>query len=108
MSEKTVATNYPHQARKAVLEYILGAHARDVRVPDPGDYGDDVYEDLHLDDIYVVSFTYALGHWKAMVSTTIEDNKYYEVTCGISENRTFVDEYTKTGQWIIEGTPEIA
>lgn len=108
MPEKTTAINYPRQARKAVLEYILGAHARDVRIPDPGYYGNDIYEDLSLDDIYVVSFTYVLGHWKAMVSTTIEDNKYYEVTCGIPENRTFVDEYTKNGQWIIEGTPEIA
>lgn len=108
MTSGNVAINYPHHAREAVLEYILGAHARDVRVAEPGDYGDDIYEDLHLDDIYVVSFTYALDHWKAMVSTTIEDNKYYEVTCGIPENRTFVDEYTKTGQWTIEGIPGIA
>lgn len=52
-------------------------------------------EMLNLNDIYVVSFTYILGGWKAMVSTSIPDGKYYEVTHNASKQETYVDTYIK-------------
>lgn len=35
---------------------------------------------ITLEDVYVVWFCYTLGNWKALVSTTVNDNMYYEVT----------------------------
>jgi hypothetical protein len=46
---------------------------------------------LPIDDVYVVWYTYVLGNWKALVSTNVKDNRYYEVTKG----ETYVDAYAK-------------
>lgn len=51
-------------------------------------------------DAYVVSFTYVLGKWKALVSTPLADGRYYEVTFNGKE--AFVDCYVKTHQKTIE------
>lgn len=50
---------------------------------------------LGMDDIYVVLFTYVLGSWKALVSTTMPDGRYFEVTYSKERNETYVDEYKK-------------
>ena len=56
---------------------------------------------LTLDEIYVVSFTYILGGWKALVSTSRPDGRYYEVTHKPEHDGTdgpevtFVDTYVK-------------
>lgn len=41
-------------------------------------------------DVYVVWFTYVLGGWKALVSTTIPDNMYYEVTYDKVKQQTYL------------------
>lgn len=51
---------------------------------------------LALSDIYVVWFTYTLGNWKAMISTTRPDDRYYEVTYDKAKGQTYVDTYLKT------------
>lgn len=48
-----------------------------------------------LEDVYVVWFCYILGGWKALVSTTLEDGKYYEVTCNPAKGEIYVDTYVK-------------
>lgn len=53
------------------------------------------YPGLPLEEIYVVWFCYILGGWKALVSTTVEDNRYYEVTFDKEKKRTYVDRYQK-------------
>lgn len=54
-----------------------------------------------LDDIYVVWFCSALGNWKALVSTNVKDNRYYEVTHNGAKNETYVDEYEKVSQVVV-------
>lgn len=50
---------------------------------------------IPLHDIYVVWFSYTLGNWKALVSTSLPDGKYYEVTHSKERDVTFVDTYLK-------------
>ena len=48
-----------------------------------------------LDNIYIVWFCKTLQNWKALVSTTIPDGMYYEVTHNGDTNETYVDIYKK-------------
>ena len=48
-----------------------------------------------LDNIYIVWFCKTLQNWKALVSTTIPDGMYYEVTHNGDINETYVDVYKK-------------
>lgn len=61
------------------------------------------YIDSHLDKsdppveytIYVVWFCYILGGWKALVSSTLSDDMYYEVTYNKDKYETYLDAYKK-------------
>jgi hypothetical protein len=44
---------------------------------------------------YVVWFAKTLGNWKALVSTDVFDNVYWEVTHNGAKNETYVDTYFK-------------
>lgn len=44
---------------------------------------------------YIVWFCYILGGWKALVSTTLPDGRYYEVTYNKDKKETYVDLYVK-------------
>lgn len=46
-------------------------------------------------DVYVVWFAYVLGGWKALVSTTLPDQMYYEVTYNKEKKETYLDAYKK-------------
>lgn len=46
-------------------------------------------------DVYVVSFMYILGGWKAMISTSLPDGMYYEVTYAKNKKETYIDAYKK-------------
>ena len=48
-----------------------------------------------LEDVYVVTYTYILGNFKAMVATTRKDNLYYEVTYDVVKNRAYLNVYKK-------------
>lgn len=50
---------------------------------------------IPLDDVYVVWFCAALQNWKALVSTNVKDNAYYEVIHNGDKNETYVDKYLK-------------
>ena|SRR6187549_1049755 len=47
------------------------------------------------DEVYVVWFTFVLGNWKALVSTTLPDGMYYEVTYRAEKHETYLDAYKK-------------
>lgn len=51
-------------------------------------------DQIEFEDVYIVWFTYVLSNWKALVSTTVPDDKYYEVTHKAGGD-TFVDVYVK-------------
>jgi hypothetical protein len=50
---------------------------------------------ITLDDVYVVWFCKTLQNWKAMVSTTVSDGMYYEVTYNGDKKETYLDAYKK-------------
>lgn len=47
------------------------------------------------DDVFIVWFSKTLQNWKAMVSTTVSDGMYYEVTHNGDRKETYVDAYMK-------------
>lgn len=47
------------------------------------------------DDVFVVWFCKTLQNWKALVSTTVSDGMYYEVTYNGDKNETYLDAYKK-------------
>ena len=47
------------------------------------------------DDVYVVWFCKTLQNWKALISTTLPDGMYYEVTHNGDQHETYIDAYKK-------------
>lgn len=50
---------------------------------------------INLDQIYVVWFSKTLQNWKCLISTTLPDGMYYEVTHNGDTNETYLDAYKK-------------
>jgi hypothetical protein len=48
------------------------------------------------DEVYVVWYCFILGGWKALVSTTLPDGRYYEVTYNKAKSEVYLDTYKKT------------
>ena len=55
-----------------------------------------------LDNIYIVWFCKTLRNWKALVSTTILDGMYYEITHNGDTNETYVDVYEKCENFTVK------
>lgn len=47
------------------------------------------------DEVYIVWFCYILGGWKALISTTLPDGMYYELTYNKASRETYLDAYKK-------------
>lgn len=54
------------------------------------------------EDVYWVTHSYILGNQKAMISTTLPDGKYYEVTYNSEKEEMYVDCYVRTNQKVIK------
>lgn len=54
---------------------------------------------LHL--VYVVWFSKTLQNWKALVSTDVKDDMYYEVTYNGDRNETYLDAYHKVTNLVV-------
>jgi hypothetical protein len=70
------------------------------RIDDPQAYAralvrDAHYPDLGLEEIYVVWYCYTLGNWKALISTNVKDDQYFEVTHNVARGEIYVDRYRK-------------
>lgn len=53
--------------------------------------------------VYVVWFCYILGGWKALLSTTLSDGMYYEVTHNpLGGGETYLDAYKKFENQLIK------
>jgi hypothetical protein len=59
------------------------------------DKTDAKYTTFSEDEVYVVWYSYILGGWKALVSTTLPDGMYYEVTYNSKKNEVYLDAYKK-------------
>ena len=55
-----------------------------------------------LDNIYIVWFCKTLQNWKALVSTTIPDGIYYEITYNGNTNETYIDVYKKWENYTVK------
>lgn len=55
----------------------------------------DTHVDFQRDDVYVVWFSKTIQNWKALVSTTLPDGMYYEVTYNGDKAEAYIDAYKK-------------
>ncbi len=51
--------------------------------------------EINIDNVYTVWLCRALGNNKALISTTIEDNLYYELTYNGAKKEIYFDVYKK-------------
>lgn len=50
---------------------------------------------LTIEDVFIVWFSKTLQNWKALVSTTVSDGMYYEITHNGDKGETYIDAYKK-------------
>lgn len=61
---------------------------------------------LEVDQIYVVWFAKVLQNWKALLSTTVPDVMYYELTYNGDKDELYIDAYKKWNNRCIENPME--
>lgn len=65
----------------------------------------DTHVTFGIDEVFVVWFCKTLQNWKALVSTTLPDGMYYEVTYDGDKKRTYIDAYKKFDNQMILDDP---
>ena len=58
------------------------------------------------DDVFMVWCCKTLQNNKALVSTTVSDGMYYEITHNGDKNETYVDAYKKWENFVVKGSEE--
>lgn len=84
------AENFPMKAREVVLAYAESHLDVTDSVP------------ITLDDIFIVWFCKTLQNWKALISTTLPDGMYYEVTYNGDNREVYLDVYKKFDNKLIK------
>lgn len=69
-------------ARRIVFEYVTSKF-----------HQDQTEMRFEPEDVYLVWFSYIRGSWKAMLSTTIPDGMFYEVTHAEDKKETYLSAY---------------
>ena len=85
------STSMMDSARKIVMDYF-NSH---VDVTDK--------KQITMNDVYVVWFSKTLQNWKALVSTTVSDGMYYELTYNGDKDEIYVDVYKKWENFKLPG-----
>lgn len=75
--------NYQEKAKQIVIDY----YNEHVEITDN--------KKLKESEVFIVWFSKTLQNWKALVSTTISDGMYYEVTYNGDKKETYLDAYKK-------------
>jgi hypothetical protein len=83
---------YPEIANRLVFEHVKERLEKT-----------DTHVTFAPDEVYVVWFSKTLQNWKALVSTTLPDGMYYEVTYNGDKNETYIDAYKKFENVCIKG-----
>ena len=79
-----MSTLLQEKAKRLVFEYV-----------EPRLEKTDAHVTFAEDEVYVVWFAKTLQNWKALVSTTLPDGMYYEVTYNGDKAETYLDAYKK-------------
>lgn len=58
--------------------------------------------DVKPEDVYIVWFSKTLQNFKALVSTTLPDGRYFEVTYNGDEKELYLDVYEKRENQVIK------
>lgn len=75
--------NYQEKAKQIVIDY----YNEHVEKTDN--------KKLTESEVFIVRFSKTLQNWKALISTTISDGMYYEVTYNGDKKETYLDAYKK-------------
>lgn len=75
--------NYQKKAKQIVIDY----YNEHVEKTDN--------KKLTESEVFVVWFSKTLQNWKALISTTISDGMYYEITYNGNKKETYLDAYKK-------------
>jgi hypothetical protein len=75
--------NYQEKAKQIVIDY----YNEHVEKTDN--------KKLKESEVFIVWFSKTLQNWKALISTTISDGMYYEVTYNGDKKETYLDAYKK-------------
>lgn len=75
--------NYQEKAKQIVIDY----YKEHVEKTDN--------KKLTESEVFIVWFSKTLQNWKALISTTISDGMYYEVTYNGDKKETYLDAYKK-------------
>lgn len=57
---------------------------------------------IKIDGTYIVWFNYTLKNFKALVSTTVHDGMYYEVTYNAAAKQIYLDAYKKWQKKVLD------
>lgn len=57
---------------------------------------------ITMDEVFVVWFSKTLQNWKCLVSTTVPDGMYYEITHNGDKDETYVDVYKKLENYCVK------
>lgn len=91
-----VATDFQMMAKEAVVKYYRTNILRLDHLP------------ILPEEVFVVWFNKTLKNWKALCSTIIEDNRYFELTFNGETNELYIDEYIKHGHLTLVREPHVA
>ena len=93
-SSEDEGIDYILRAKLLVMDQhnILGVGTPRDRAIDP----------LAFDEIYVIWFTYVLGNWKVIISTSRPDGRIWEVTRNKEKHEIYVDSYLKTHNHVFQ------
>lgn len=75
--------NYQEKAKQIVIDY----YNEHVEKTDN--------KKLTESEVFIIWFSKTLQNWKALISTTISDGMYYEVTYNGDKKETYLDAYKK-------------
>lgn len=75
--------NYQEKAKQIVIDY----YNEHVEITDN--------KKLKESEVFIVWFSKTLQNWKALISTTMSDGMYYEVTHNGDKKETYLDAYKK-------------
>lgn len=73
--------DYQRKAKQIVWQYVLNQQNKSEPIPEFS--------------VYVVWFSKTLQNWKALISTTLPGQMYYEVTYNGNDKETYLDAYKK-------------